>query len=168
MPYQTLFEPVVKPRENVRLIPLNKFYKVLYLEPVWNLMINLGTVSSDTEQATLTEVKEIDLNDGWLGQWRICLLDDFDLVVRQRRANERGATKDKVTRISPYIMALDPELRSTEFYTFGDDYRIYVKASNKGRKYDVVARILFYGWKYKLQGIQEPAKYTDIILEVVT
>lgn len=171
MPFQTLFEPVVKPRENIRLVPKIKkeqvFYRVEYVEPIFGYLLNLGEVSPGSTTTTY-EVTELDLDPLELGQWRILILDDFELIVKQPRASERGTTKDKSTRITPYTLALDPELKATEFFTFEDETRIYLQAENKTND-SVVARVFFFGWKFLLTELKEaPAKYTDIPIGVVT
>lgn len=172
MPYAAIFEPVVKPRENIRIIPSltrePEFYTVEYVEPIFGLLIDLGTVNADSD-GSLQELTDLDMDDYELGQFRILLLDDFDLIVKQPRAAERGTTKTKSTRITPYTLILDPELKTTEFFVFGDSTRIYLQPSNKCRHYPVWARVFIFGWKFMLEKLRErPAKYTDIPVGVVT
>jgi hypothetical protein len=167
LPFATLFEPVVNPRENVRLIPINKFYVVEYIEPIYDQIIDLGTVNSGAS-SSLHEATELDLKQLEMGQWRLLILDDFELIIKQPRATERGTTKTQSTRVTPYTIFLDPELKSTEIYTFEDKNRVYLQAENKGQ-YDVYARVLAFGWKFMLEELTErPAKWTDIFVAVVT
>ena len=168
MPYAVVFDPVAKPRENVRLVPKNEFYSVEYVEPVYGLLIDFGTIDADKE-GSLYEVEELDLEDNQLGQFRIMLLDDFDLLVKQPRAAERGTTKTQSTRITPYLAMNDPTLKFTEFFVFGDSNRIYLQPINTGRQYSVYARAFIFGWKLGLKRLTEtPMKYTDIPIATVT
>jgi len=170
MPYATLFEPVVKPRENIRLVPAlrgrKQFFQVEYVEPVYGIIIDLGQLAASSS-TSLSAIDNLDLDENQLGQWRLFLLDDFELLIKQPRAVERGTTKVVSTKITPYTMILDPELKSTEFYTFEDKTRVYIQATNPTNS-SVYARIFVYGWKFLLKEIEQPAKYTDIPIAVFT
>lgn len=167
MPYVELFEPVAKPRENIRIVPDNKYYRVEYVEPIYGILISLGSVSAEST-GSLKELTELDLNPLEMGQWRIVLLDDINLIVKQPRATQKGTTKIESTKISPHLMLLDPSLKFTELFTFEDKTRIFIQPENP-TKYSVNARILVFGWKFLLAELESPpAKYTDIPVATVT
>ena len=169
MPYVELFEPVVKPRENVRLVPpperdTREYFQVQYIEPVYVYIHNFGTLAAG-QKTNITEISDLDLYENELGQWRLLLLDDVEVTVRQPRGVERGTTKVVSTKVTPHLILIDRSLKSTEIYTFEDKYRVYLVVENP-TNYTITPRILFFGWKFRLKPIPKPAKWTDIPIGV--
>jgi len=166
--YKREFEPVVRPLENVAIVDsLDEskwiFGKVLFIEPLQEQTINLGELGAADKDnyptpGSTKELTELKVGENEFAQYRIYVLDDFLLEVKQPSAVSRFVNKEGATKI-PKFIARD---NFAEIFVYEDEvptvqpYAILFTSLP-------MARIKVMGFRYVLQPLREkPREFTVI------
>jgi len=161
--FREIFEPIVKVRENIRLLPVGTFWEVLFVEPLHPIEYDFGSINAGASTGD-TEITDLYMREGELAQYRVILLDDITITVKQPKAKTRYATEEKVTEISPFSHQIFKTMHPNEIFIFEDE-KCYFVAKNPTRYNRDVNRVRFIGWKFVLKSIAQPEKWTDIPIE---
>ena len=171
-PFKEEFEPVVNVGENLQLLPLtNKetgalYVKVMYIEALPYHERDFGAIGAGVTTAE-TELNDVYMADGELGQFRFVVVDDDVYIVHfaQPRAVRRWVTKNT----SWESLAEFPDARTNpmmekyslhEFFQKDDD-RVYVRVYSVGGV--AVSRIGLYGFRYVYEKLTvRPTVFTPI------
>lgn len=156
--FKAVFEPVVNTDENVAVLITTgkwKYYKVDYIEalpPSPDLVVDIISESGETTIAAGGQIKEqsvdvLEVEEDEMAQVRFFPLDDVYITVNQPHAKKRHWVKNKTLRIDKLTRIYDPELKTTEIFSYEDDYPVFT-VDNPGQ-YDIgKARIQFFGYKF--------------------
>jgi len=164
------FEPVVRIGENVKLIGSSEedviYGKVVFIEPIQEIIINLGSLNAADANNYPTPGTEYDLDELKMGadefaQYRIYVLDDFLLEIKHPAAVSRFNTKTGPTKL-PTVARLFGKDNFAEIFIYEDEvpkvrpYSILFKSLD-------VARIKVMGFRYVIEKLEsEPKEYTAI------
>jgi len=164
--YTVEFEPVVQIGDYVELLPQTVFkgvkYEIVSIVPYPTAaVIDLGTISANTEQTSYREVTELKLPPNWFGQWRLKLIDDF--IVSEMKYG--GIAGNMFWSLKERVGWLDREADGwfTEIFTFQDD-KLYIKGRNIHSFNLPKARIKVSGYAFKVEitSIPPDKPYTRI------
>jgi len=156
------FAPIAKFGEYIKLVPDEKYYKVVNVEPLPSLVIDFGSLAAygkDTDRIDIVS-QNLGLPDNTLAQLRIKLLDDFNLYLYQPKAKAKGTTTYKNFYVSYNTQELSNNL--VEFFQF-EKRSAGIVRENPSATALPKTRVLFYGFKYELEPVTTiPEKYTVV------
>jgi hypothetical protein len=164
--YSESFEPIVKIRENIRLLPddhpKHGYYTVEYIEPLRSITYDFGSIAPETEGSD-TEIENLYMPDGEMAQYRYVLLEDFTLKIKQPLTKTRYATDVVVTTVSKMDQSvpLGNKVPRNELFVIEDE-KVYFVPLNPTKYPRYRARIKFEGYRYVIRPIPKPDKWTDI------
>lgn len=171
--YAKDFEPIAKPSENVCIIGAEgkgntEYYKIVAIEPLPFYEHDFGAVNAG-QTLKDQEVKALYLNAGQLAQYRIRLVDDVELQLKQPKSDTKFTTKSgefKISRdIAPIFHCRTDFTNLTEFFVF-EDQSILFNVTNPSDSNIGSSKVQFAGFKYILEELdKEPDKYTTVIVE---
>lgn len=157
-------EPVVHVGEQLLILDRDsyKLYGVAFIEqlpPSWPILVNVfanttpvtTTLASGSQLSMVSTQNQLDLPYGVLAQYRARVIDDLAATIRQPQANSRFTNLDQVARLSAYGAIEDPCDHMSELFQMEQDH-IFVDVINTSGFALVQARIMFYGYKYVLEG----------------
>lgn len=131
------------------------FYQVEYIEPVPEsdpVTIDLGAIAAAVAgvpgQTAITQLQLLELPDGEFGQFRCRVLDDFEALLYQGRADQRHKLSNTVGRMSRYTNMHDPCGHTTEFYVYQDNNDAWLQGFNPTDYALTISRVSFYGYRY--------------------
>ena len=160
------FEPVVQIEENLHLMPLNKYFKVSYIEGIPLLEHDFGDFTAG-ETKSDQEVTEVYLEDDEIGQYRFVPITAGVHIVglKQPKGRPKWVTKTaraKLTNIRDYADTLVETLQLTEVYQYKDTgFSVDVYSTNAVS----AAIVRFYGIRFKLVEIKKPEVFKTIWTE---
>lgn len=167
--YNPEFRPIVKIREHIRLFPDRHqkagYYYVEYIEPLHPITSNFGALAANTEGSD-TEMTDLYVNAGDLAQWRVYLLDDFVITVKQPLSDTRYAAKSKVTTLSKrgQDSPMNKELPRNEIFVVEDE-KVYFRPSNPTQYSQYRQRILCEGYRYVIVKLaSKPDVWSDVVI----
>jgi len=166
--YAKDFEPIAKPSENVCIIGAEgkgntKYYKIVAIESLPFYEHDFGAVNAG-QTLKDQEVKALYLNARQLAQYRIRLVDDVELQLKQPKSDTKFTTKSGEFKISRDIAGTD-FTNLTEFFVF-EDQSILFNVTNPSASNISSSKVQFAGFKYILKELdKEPDKYTTVIVE---
>ena len=100
--------------------------------------------------------------DGELAQYRLILLDDVEVLVKQPATKERFSTKVGPTKLTFKDQMLRPG--SYEIFVF-EDRKVKFKVYNPTNEIQPTARIMFLGFRYKLEKLDKaPERWTAVFI----
>jgi len=157
------FKPIVKPRDNVRLLPKYGFFRVKGVEPIGKFIKDFAKTITDGSTSSGIAFEEVYMNDSEMAQWRIWVLDDIELKLNLiGRTETRGTTKYEVSTAYSFSLDTNPDDGQSQFFTFEDE-KVYIDIHNPTQDTITMNRVLLMGYRYTLEKLDfEPDKYTDI------
>ena len=164
--YKHELEPVVRLEENVKLlVPGGEVYgKVVFAEPIQPQIINLGPITAASTSNPLAvgstrKLSEMELGEEEFGQWRLFVLEDVLLEVRQPSSMGRFLTKNGPTLVNKFTISV-PQI--AELYTYKDYVPTVVPYNYHFKEIDN-ARILVFGIRYIMEPLTtKPSEYTVV------
>jgi len=148
--------PIVKPGQNVMLADLSsyKLYMVSFVEPIPRsspLVFNTGGILGSATTTPQDTAAILNMQDGQLGQFRAEVLDDIVVQVNQPNANGRFRLRGPIATLNIFSAIYDPDAHLTETYVY-DLGRPFLVVNNPSAAPILRARIVFWGFRYQLEG----------------
>lgn len=144
-------EPVVQDREVVG-VWVNKaytFYEVNYVEGITAsnpITINLGAIAAGANTAVI-QLLLLEMPEAEFGQFRAEVMDDFEMILYQGRADQRHKTNQVVARYSRFTALADHCGHMGEFFVHEDDWA-FAQAFNMTDYALALARVSFWGFRF--------------------
>jgi hypothetical protein len=166
MPFAPDFQPVVRIDEFLRLMPVGKFARVIYIEPIPLIEEDFGAFSAGQTKSNV-ELTDLYMPKGELAQYRFAPVDDVQVIAfYQPGKRPKWITKNtggKMIRLADYANAAVEKLNLTEFFQY-EDTKLYVDLYAASDL--TTSRIRFYGFRYVLEELEAaPPVYTTIWYE---
>ena len=174
--FESEFEPRpdCKPDENLKILPFEKYgyYKVLTVEPIPELIINMGgTIPAAglavggflpriDNQATGAVLQTMNLEDGNMAKYYIDILDRFLVIVNQPSNDPKFSTKG-----GQAYMNINTPLHQRILWQFEDDSFALqlINPTAAIIPFAAMLRIRAWGYQYKVKKLASaPANYTVI------
>lgn len=169
MAFQPEFKPIARVGENILCQPEDKYgyFKVLYLEPLPEIVHDFGPLDPDSETGD-KEVTALYMPDGELAQYRIIPLDDIIITsLKQPLAKTRWSAKNvnfQLTKTSLQQLMTSP-MHISEIFVFEDE-KVYFNVKNPTQYRQEKNRVKFIGFRYKLEKLRaKPPVYTVVPVE---
>lgn len=147
------FEPIVKVDDYVKLIPLNRVFKVIYIEPLDLPPKDFGPIpaSSPAAPAVIADVQwtELIMPGDELGHFRITPIDDIAITISQPKAAKRFTTKNALSAMG-LPTPLDPRLQTREIFVY-EDGAPYITIINPMFYPQPTTRVKALGYRYVLE-----------------
>lgn len=151
-------EPIVDPGQQLLVVDREGYnlYRAAFIEPIGfsrALTTDLitGTVAAGAAGAQVSMATLLDMADNQVGQFRMKVLDDIDVLVSQPASVLRFGTKGVNATISLFSKLDDPCGHMTETYILAQDHTFLTPTNNGGRSI-TLGRVAFKGFKYVLVG----------------
>jgi hypothetical protein len=156
---QQAFEPVAKVGDNLWLLPgdhpKSGYYRVLFVEPIFEIQHDFGTLAAGGSVEDV-EIEDLYMADNELAQYRLQLLDDFKVKVKQPLAKTRFGTDKLITEITAFSQQLaQPELHRNEIFVIEDE-KVLFTATNPTKYTSVKNRMRAFGYRYVLEKLPAP------------
>lgn len=166
--FEPQFKPVVLPGENVEIIKSSApdvlgYYRVKYIEQLPGVTYNFGTVSSESTSGD-KEITNLYMKDGEFAQYRAYVLSDIEVTVKQPKAKTRFTGKNYTHKIDAFTHQRDPTLKETEMFVWEDE-KVWLDAKNPTKRDLPLCRIVFFGFRFVVEKIAKPPKFTTIAIE---
>lgn len=147
-------EPIVLPGQIVGLwVTKNfRFAEVVFIEGIPRsdpVTLDLGVVAAGATSA-ITLLANLDLPDREFGQFRAFVVDDFQALFFQARADNRYKLENVNATITRATTLRDPCGHLTEFYVYQDEHA-YMQALNPTGYALTQTRVAFYGFRYVIE-----------------
>jgi len=147
-------EPIALLDYYVRIITYKDLYfrKVTFYESIPPFQaLDVGALLAQTPSG-LTNVQNLDLNDGEFGQWRYFPLDNAMIRLFLPRGVAKNQLKWLQVGVERSIIYRDPTLVSTEFYTWQDE-RPAVQGVNFSDYALGACRIVTFGYRFHTEEV---------------
>ena len=151
-----LIEPVVEVGQRVLLADGLKYrlYDVANIEPLLPshpLIFNGGALAAAGVTAALSTTAVLDMEDSTFGQYRVMVLDDIHIQMRQPQAVTRWTNLNINATINLFTPLYDPCGHQTEFFLYRQERPFLVITNPTG--YNLAqTRVAFWGYKYIIGG----------------
>ena len=164
-PFREVFEPVVRVKENLELIPEDHpkhgYYKVLYIEQLPEFIHDFGSIAGEGSVADV-KVENIYMPDSELAQYRFHPIDDLEIKIKQPSGISRFKTKHKWLAVTSRTHQQAPKMYLSEFFVIEDE-GVYFTVTNPAKSTTKKSRVKFFGWRFVLEKLAEkPDRYTPI------
>jgi len=151
------------------------FYSIRYYSPLPEKVLHLnsattatlvasGVTPGTTDLATVTTKSDIRLQPLELSsksntmlQLRYVPLDDIEVTLKKPKTVKGYSTENVTFKVTPRIATIDPTLSLTEFFVFEDE-KVYMDIYNPTKQSLVLCRVMFMGWYYILENINDFVK----------
>lgn len=163
-------EPIVLPGELVGILTKAgyNFYRVSYIESINYsdpLITDLGAIAAGGQTA-VTQLTLLEMQDKEFGQFRGRVLEDFEAMLYQGRADQRLRTANRVSRFSMLGGLQDPDGHQGEFYVYHDTYA-FMQGFNLRDYALTLSRVAFWGNRYALEDTEftnknQPKEWTRV------
>ncbi|KKM05290.1 hypothetical protein LCGC14_1755670 [marine sediment metagenome] len=173
VPLAEISERLLIQRDN-----LWNLYRITGIEPLQPsaaLVLNFGAIAVGVPITDRTLQTPLELGDFELGQFRMRPLDNIRIRVYQPRAVTKYASKRVVSTVDLHSRITDRCGHLTEIYSYKDEYP-FVDVTNPTDYNLLIARVLFWGFRYKVQKlevfpleklVEVPGPYTAIMGEAL-
>lgn len=159
--YKVDLEPVAMVGENLLLAPLNRYVRILYVEPIPAITQDFGPIGAGATLA-LQKITNVDMPEDEVAQIRTKVLDDIQVEVYQKRAVGRFSTRNLLVRLTPSTGAFGTGYNTSELFVYEDEAP-WVQVTNPTALPVTRSRIVMEGFRYVVQTLSEtPSKYTVI------
>lgn len=163
--------PVAKIKENLSIWTRGQkweHYRIAYIEPMPRSSPMVVEMVAASGAATIVAngviakrvVAILQLNDLEFLHLRWEPLDDVEGVLWQLATNARFSARNVQARVTPFTSIRDPYLATTTFFILGRDRDMNLEVRNPNPVALPVARFVFFGFRYMLEVIPEPAVST--------
>lgn len=155
--------PVANIGDNLAVLRRDATYlfRVLFREglpPSIGLIRDFGALAIGAGLNDQSLQAQLEMPDSELGQFRMFVLDDFRITVKQVRAIGRFAAKNVVATISQWSHQIDPCDHLTEFFVYKDEWPWFDVLNTSGVAL-AQSRVAFYGFRY---GMEQIGRYTAL------
>jgi hypothetical protein len=163
-PFKKDFEPVVNVGEALKLMPIEKFFTPIFIEPIPMIEKNFGSFTAGETRTVELDFLYMPRNE--LGQFRFVPVDNIVVKTFKQPRYPKWITKNTsgiLTQSTDYINALTENLQLTEFFQFEETkaFLDLYAPSNLS-----TSRIRFYGYRLVLEELkEEPKVYTVVWYE---
>jgi hypothetical protein len=164
-PFKKDFEPVVNVGEFLRLMPVDKYFEVEFVEPIPAIDHDFGILSAG-QVLKDQELSFLYMPDNELAQYRMIPLDDIEITEFRQGKTPKWTTKDTSGYIPPasdYLAAISENLQLTEWYQF--EYKTKAFITIRARSNVSTSRIRFYGYRFVLREVPKPPVFTTVWYE---
>lgn len=156
--------PVARVNENIldlhdNIADLYRLTGIEAIQPSLPMVVDFVTLSGaaitaggTTRDQTLQTPLELNLNE--IGHFRCHLLDDVHLIVYQPRQTGRFGTKRAQSRLQLTSRLRDPCGHLSDLFVYKDEYP-FVDIINPGGSDLLVARAIFWGFRYRVELIRQ-------------
>lgn len=159
--------PVAQIGENIVVFRLDRYYlyRVLMREgilPSSTMMRDFGAIGA--APAVLLDQSlqvPLEMDDNHLAQLRWFVQDDIRVTLKQPRATSRFGTKQVISQATLFTPLVDPCGHLSEFFSFEDEYP-FCDIANPTPYALSQTRLVFYGFKYRLEEIKSYASISQI------
>lgn len=172
MAYQESFVPIAKVGENLCVIKGDKdilgYYKVLYIDPLPEHTYDFGPaaaagIASGSTDAD-NEISNLYLDDGQLAQYRFYVVDDIEVSIKQPMAKTHWTTKGVKETLTAFTQQVFKGLQHMDIFVWEEE-KVYFDAKNPTKYTIYKARVRFIGYRYILEKIEKPEKFTVVPIE---
>ncbi|MEM2661597.1 MAG: hypothetical protein QXS74_09790 [Nitrososphaeria archaeon] len=154
-------EPVALPDEVIKIIPDNIFYKVKKVVPLPTIVYDFGPMNAGQKDIEPIDIVKdsvkLEMPKNQLAHFRIKLLDDFEVFLKQPKTTSKFTT----THREFYVSTNTPYDNLTEWFQFEDRSAGIIRNNPSTTALDKT-RIMLYGFKYELEKTTPTAKYTVV------
>jgi len=162
--YKKDLEPFVLPEENILIRPDNVAYKVISVEPLPTYTYDFGALAANSRDAEVIDiVKEtakLAMPKNTLAQFRMKVLDNFELYFRQPKTTSKFAT----VYLEFFVNQNTPQDNLTEWFQF-EDRSAGIVRKNPTNTALTSTRVMFYGFKFELEELKRiPEKFAVITI----
>lgn len=148
------------------------FYAIRYFSPLPEKILHLNSANASTLNAagvtpgttdlttegTSSDIRlqpfELSSKSNTMLQLRYVPLDDIEVVLKKPKTVKGYSTENITFAVTPRITAIDPSLGITEFFVFEDE-KVYMDIENPTKQDAVLCRVMFMGWYYILENINQ-------------
>ena len=166
MTYNGIFKnelsPIAKYGENLYLIPLKEYYRVIYVYPLPGETHDFGALIAGASTTSYTQVTDMNMSEDELAQWRVKLLDDISIQVKQKQGVGHYITKDVMESLVPGTAIYSNNGNMFEMYVFEDEAP-WMSVTNNTNYTIKKSRIFFEGFRYILEKITEEVNIATAI-----
>jgi hypothetical protein len=145
------FEPIADVDDIIRLMPINRFYSIVYAEPIPKIDLDFGPFTAG-QTKTDQELTDLYMPSMELAQYRFVPIDDVWVIAfyqpRKRPKWITKATGGQLTRALDYLDPVSENLQLTEFFVF-EDGKTFVDLYAPSAL--TTSRIRFYGFRFVLE-----------------
>jgi len=165
-PFQKDFTPVVAIDQAVRLMPVDRFFRVVYVEPIPLIQHDFGSFTAGQTKSD-QELDFLYMPDNELAQFRFIPVDNVIVTAfYQPRKRPKWITKSTGGMLPRGLDYQDTPVESlnlTEFFQY-EDTKLYVDLFAPEAL--TTSRIRFYGFRYVLEELEAaPPVFTTIWYE---
>ena len=118
-------------------------------------IFNLGAIAAGGVVQPV-QLPNLAMSDLEFGQFRMRVLDDVAVGLWMGTADRRWRTKNQVARVTLFSHLMDEDASRTEFFVNEDDYA-YIGAWNETSYPLAVARVAFWGFRYRYEPAVQPS-----------
>lgn len=152
-------EPIAQPGEYILMYFGRQWllYQVLYEEPFWysqQFTVDLSNGAGMAAQTILQNIStqnQLDQADGEMGQFRMSILDDIQVVFKNPQANTYAVDRNSTANFDRFTQRRDRSGHLTEFFV-SQQNRPYLTVTNPTQYTIPFARVAFEGIRYVLSG----------------
>ncbi|MEM2262331.1 MAG: hypothetical protein QXK24_07760 [Ignisphaera sp.] len=153
-------EPIALPDEIIKIIPQERFYRVKKVVPLPTFVHDFGPMAANTKDTEpldiVKDTVKLEMPRLTLAQFRIQVLDDFELLLKQPKTTSKFTT----THREFFVSMKTPYDNLTEFFQF-EDRSAGIVRNNPNGALDKT-RVMFYGFKYELEEVSPSPRYTVV------
>lgn len=158
------FQPVQRENGFIKTLPLNKFYRVLYVEQLAEVPPkDHGVVAAETTLAD-QEFTDLYVNDDEVAQYRLIPVDDVVVTLKQPLAESRFTGKNATGRITQFQQppVWTERYNLAEIFVFKDD-KVFLDITNPTKYVQQMTRVQPIGFRYVLEPVmQQPTQYVAL------
>jgi hypothetical protein len=155
--------PVAQIGENIVVFRLDRYYlyRVLMREGLLPMLRDFGALAAGATLLDQSLQVPLEMDDNHLAQYRWFVQDDIRVTLKQPRATSRFGTKQVISQVSLFTSLVDPCGHLSEFFSYEDEYP-FCDITNPSAYALSQTRLVFYGFKYRLQELRNVADISQI------
>jgi len=156
--------PIAKIKENLSIWTKGKWehFRIDYIEPMPRsspMVVDVGPIAANGIIAKQV-VAILQLSDLEFLHLRWEPLDDVEGALWEEAGTARFTTGSVQARVTPFTSLRDPYLATTTFFILGKNRDMNLEVINPNAVAIPVARFVFFGFRYILEGIPVPTVST--------
>jgi hypothetical protein len=162
--FQPEFKPVANVGENILLLPENEPFKIVEITALPTIILDFGPLPARTKDTSVIDIVagKLEVETEHLAQYRMILLDDFEIEFFQPKTVKRWTTKSLSAVLDKHLGQIPNASHLTEWFQFENKSAGIIR--NNPTNTDLsMTRILFFGFKFKLERLPTiPKKFTAV------
>jgi hypothetical protein len=156
----------VRVDEYLHLMPIDRYYRVVFVEPIPAIDLDFGAFSAGQTKTGL-ELENLYMPRNELAQYRMIPIDNVRIVGFRQPKNPKWITRNTSGYLPPqsdYTGAAVENLNLTEWYQF-EETKAYVDLYATSALTTSVIR--FSGFRYVLEQVERPPVFTTVWYEAL-